>query len=218
MRLSGLRRTSGLRRSSGLVRVLLVAAAVGLWQQGLWSAQAQDTKPAAPPAPAAAAPSAAPSSQAGVPAGEETTMDEQTIIYVSDSASWDSAFPTIVDSLKKVYAYLDKEKITPSGPPMTIYTSTDDKGFEFDAAVPVAAAPGSPPSGDIKVGKAPSGKALKYAHRGSYDEMDSTYEAITNQLDDKGLEAKDVFVEVYRTDPRNTPAEKLQIEVYVPIK
>lgn len=212
-------------RPSDLVRVLIAIAAFSLWLPGLWSARAQDAKPATPPAsapaapPAAAAPSAAPSSaQPGALAGEETTMDEQTILFVSGAASWDSAFPTIVDSLKKVYDFLEKEKITPSGPPMTIYTSTDDKGFEFDAAVPVAAAPSNPPSGDIKVGKSPSGKVLKYAHRGSYDEMDSTYEAITNQLDDKGLEAKDVFVEVYRTDPRSTPADKLEIEVYVPIK
>lgn len=214
-------------RPSGLVRMLLAIAAFGLWQSSLWSAHAQDTKPATPPAstpgapaspPAAAAPPASSSSTMPTAlAGEETAMDEQTIVFVPGSASWDSAFPTIVDSLKKVYAFLDKEKITPSGPPMTIYTSTDDKGFEFNAAVPVASAPANPPSGDIKVGKSPSGKALKYAHRGSYDEMDSTYEAITNQLDDKGLEAKDVFVEVYRTDPRVTPADKLEIEVYVPI-
>lgn len=145
-------------------------------------------------------------------------MDEQAIVYVSGAASWDSAFATIVDNLKKVYAFLEKEKIAPSGSPMTIYTSTDDKGFEFDAAVPVAAPPASAPPGEIKVGKSPSGKALKYVHQGSYDEMDSTYEAITNQLDDKGLEAKDVFVEIYRTDPRSTPEDKLEIEVFVPIR
>jgi len=207
-------------RPSALVRVFIAIAAFGLWQSGLRPAQAQETKPAAPATPpAAAAPPSAPSSaQTNGLTGEATTMDEQTIVFVSGAASWDNAFGTIVDNLKKVYAFLEKEKIKPSGPPMTIYTSTDDKGFEFDAAVPVAAAPASPPTGDIKVGKSPSGKALKYTHRGSYDEMDSTYEAITNQLDDKGLEAKDVFVEVYRTDPRTTPADKLEIEVYVPIK
>jgi effector-binding domain-containing protein len=207
-------------RPSTLVRVIIAIAALGLSQSGLRPAQAQETKPAAPATPpAAAAPPSAPSSaQTNGLTGEATTMDEQTIVFVSGAASWDNAFGTIVDNLKKVYAFLEKEKIKPSGPPMTIYTSTDDKGFEFDAAVPVASAPASPPTGDIKVGKSPSGKALKYTHRGSYDEMDSTYEAITNQLDDKGLEAKDVFVEVYRTDPRTTPADKLEIEVYVPIK
>ena len=41
-------------------------------------------------------------------------------------------------------------------------------------------------------------------HRGSYDAMDSTYEAITNHLDEKQLEAKDLFIEEYVTDPVKT--------------
>jgi len=48
--------------------------------------------------------------------------------------------------------------------------------------------------------------------------MDTTYEAITNHLDEKKLDAKDLFVEQYVTDPRTTPEDKLVIEVYVPIK
>ena len=55
---------------------------------------------------------------------------------------------------------------------MTIYTQTDDSGFAFRAAVPIAQAPENPPKGDIAVGQAPSGKALKFVHRGSYDAMD----------------------------------------------
>ena len=48
--------------------------------------------------------------------------------------------------------------------------------------------------------------------------MDSTYEAITNHLDEKRLEARDLFVEQYVTDPLTTPEDNLVIEVYVPIK
>ena len=54
------------------------------------------------------------------------------------------------------------------------------------------------------MGKSPDGKALKFVHRGSYDNMDNTYEAITNHLDDKKLEAKDTFIEEYITDPLKT--------------
>jgi effector-binding domain-containing protein len=67
-------------------------------------------------------------------------------------------------------------------------------------------------------GKSPEGKALKFVHRGSYDNMDNTYEAITNHLDDKKLEAKDTFVEEYMTDPLTTAEDKLVINVYVPLK
>ena len=84
--------------------------------------------------------------------------------------------------------------------------------------MPVAQAPKDPPKGDIAVGQAPSGKALKFVHRGSYDAMDSTYEAITNYLDDKRLEAKDLFIEEYASDPVTTSPDKLVVNVFVPVK
>ena len=77
-------------------------------------------------------------------------------------------------------------------------------------------APSSPP--ELSVGKSPEGRALKFVHRGSYDVMDSTYEAITNYLDSKKLEARDLFAEQYVTDPLKTPEDLLVIEVYVPVK
>ena len=72
--------------------------------------------------------------------------------------------------------------------------------------------------GDIAIGQAPSGKALKFVHRGSYDAMDSTYEAIANYLDDKHLEAKDAFIEEYASDPVKANADNLVVNVFVPVK
>jgi effector-binding domain-containing protein len=48
--------------------------------------------------------------------------------------------------------------------------------------------------------------------------MDSTYEAITNYLDDKQLEAKDLFIEEYATDPVTSDPSKLVVNVFVPVK
>ena len=174
-----------------------------------------------PPAPAAtpAAPDAKPQgSQSGDVFGENTSLKAQMIVYVKGSGTWDKAFETITNSLKKIDAYLDKEGIKASGMPMTIFTSTDDTGFEFQAAVPIAEAPKNPPHGDIAVGQSPEGAALKFVHRGSYDDLDNTYEAITNYLDDKKLEAKDMFIEEYVTDPVKSEAGKLVINVYVLVK
>jgi len=173
----------------------------------------------AQPAPAPAPPPAqAPAPKPGDPFGEEVTLAAKTIVYSKGSANWDSAFDTLVDSFKKIYDALDKQGLKGSGPPMTIYTATDDTGFEYQAGVPVAAEPKGPLPEGIATGKSPEGRALKFIHRGSYDAMDSTYEAITNHLDEKRLEARDLFVEYYVTDPLTTPEDNLVIEVYVPVK
>jgi effector-binding domain-containing protein len=179
------------------------------------NAQAPISPPQAqPPAP----PEPGPPAQSADPFGEEVTLIEKTIVYMNGNATWDSAFETLVDTFKQLNTFLDRQGLKPNGPSMTIYTSTDDTGFSFQAAVPLAEDPQNPPRGDIAVGKSPAGRALRFVHRGSYDSMDSTYEAITNHLDEKRLEAKDLFIEEYATDPVTTPEDQLVITVFVPIK
>ncbi|MGI8526389.1 MAG: GyrI-like domain-containing protein [Pseudolabrys sp.] len=176
------------------------------------------TLPATPPA---AQPGPMPSPtplQPGDAFGEEVNLPERTIVFVKGEGHWDNAFETLVDAFKALNQYLDKQGIKPNGPAMTIYTETNDTGFQFQAALPVAEPPKNPPKGDIALGKAPSGKALKFVHRGSYDAMDTTYEAITNYLDDKRLEAKDLFIEEYAGDPTKADRDRLVVNVFVPVK
>jgi len=167
--------------------------------------------------PPAAAPQTLPA-QPGDAFGEDASLTAKTIVYVKGSGTWDKAYDTIASSFKKIESYLDKEGLKPDGMPMTIFTATDDTGFEYQAAVPIAAPPKNPPHGDMAVGQSPEGRALKFVHRGSYDDLDNTYEAITNYLDDKRLEAKDMFIEEYVTDPASTDKNKLVVNVYVLIK
>ena len=167
-----------------------------------------------PPPPPAQAPMPKP----GDAFGEEVTLASKTIVFSKGSANWDSAFDTLVEAFKNVYGALQKQGLRPAGPAMTIYTATDDTGFEYQAGIPVSEEPKAPLGEGLAVGKSPEGRALKFIHRGSYDAMDSTYEAITNHLDERRLEARDLFVEFYVTDPLTTPEDNLVIEVYVPVK
>lgn len=179
------------------------------------AAQAQAPAPAMPPITGPTAPSPL---KPGDPFGEQVTLPERTIIYLQGQTNWDSAFDTLVESYKSLTDYMAKNGIKPTGPATTIYTETDDTGFKFRAAFPIAAPPKDPPKGAIAVGPAPSGKALKFVHRGSYDAMESTYEAISNYLDDKQLDPKDVFVEEYQTDILTTTPDALVVDIYVPLK
>lgn len=149
------------------------------------------------------------------PFGEPVTLPARAIVFVSGQANWDSAFETLMEAFKRLNAYLDRAKIVPSGPAMTVYTQTDDTGFTYQAALPVKAAPAEQPPEGIAVGTSPAGPALKFVHRGSYDTLDTTYEAITNELDRKGLDAKDMFVEEYASDPLTTAEDKLVVNIYM---
>jgi effector-binding domain-containing protein len=189
------------------VASIAIATTLALAETG--SAPAQAITPATPPA------TTAPSDE---PFGEDATLTAKTIVYVKGSGTWETAFQTITGSFKKLKAYTDKEGLKTDGMQMTIFTATDDTGFDYEAAVPIAAAPKNPPHGDIMLGQSPAGQALKFVHRGSYDDLDNTYEAITNYLDDKKLEAKDLFIEEYVTDPTKSDASKLVVNVYVLIK
>src|SRR3954464_12256977 len=100
---------------------------------------------------------------------------------------------------------------------MTIYTSTDDHGFNFQAAIPVAEPPNTPPPADIAIGTSPEGKALKFVHRGSFESTVSTYDAISHYLEEKQLDSKDLVIEEYTTDLLTTPEDKLVINIFVPI-
>ncbi len=155
--------------------------------------------------------------QTADPFGESITLEAKKVVIAKGTANWDSAFDTLVDSFKALSGLLAKQNIKPTGNVMIVYTATDDTGFTYLAEIPVDQDVKNLAK-DMSMGKSPDGKALKFVHRGSYDNMDNTYEAITNHLDEKKLEAKDMFIEEYLTDPLKTAEDKLVIDVYVPLK
>jgi effector-binding domain-containing protein len=174
----------------------------------------------ASPSPTAPAPAAAATPapvQTADPFGLETTLEAKKVVMFKGTANWDSAFDTLMDAFKALNTLLEKQGIKHAGNAMIVYTSTDDTGFTFLAEIPVEQDPKNLTK-DMSIGKSPEGKVLKFVHRGSYDNMDNTYEAITNHLDDKRLEAKDTFIEEYLTDPLKTAEDKLVINVFVPLK
>lgn len=175
--------------------------------------------PATPPAPAAEAPAApaVPNVKTADPFGEQQTLSAKKVVILKGSATWDNAFETLVGSLKTLSGFLDKQGVKPAGSSLIVYTSTDDAGFTYQAEIPVEQDPKTLAKG-MSIGTSPEGLTLKFVHRGSYDNMDNTYEAITNHLDDKKLEAKDTFIEEYITDPLTTTEDNLVINVYVPLK
>jgi effector-binding domain-containing protein len=197
---------------TGHWRAVALAAALALGCNAAALAQAAQDPPPPPP-------TAAPKPPMKEPFGVDVTLTPRTIIYMKGNGTWDNALETLQDAFKSVYAYLDKQGIKRAGPPMTIYTDFDDTNFQFQAAVPIAEAPKDPPMGDVEMGETPVGKALRFAYKGSFHQMEDTiYNAIPEYLDEKQLEPSGTFIEEYQTDPVTTPEDKFDIQIFVMLK
>jgi effector-binding domain-containing protein len=181
------------------------------------------TPPAAPAAPpAATAPGAAPDSGAidDSSAGQSLEMVGHAAAYIEGKTNWNEGFAALMAAHAQIKAELAKAGLAPSGRPITVFTETDDNGFSYRAMVPIDKSPEGKTalSDTVKLGQTPAGKAMKFEHRGSYEDIDSTYEAITAYLDEKGLEAANLFVEEYLNEVKTPDDPNLQVDIYVLLK
>ncbi len=191
------------------------------------------TQPA-PSAPAPAAPPAAPilpapatPITAGLPtlipgAGDMSDVDEVLLpekptLVLSGSAKWEGGLATLRAAFARITAELAKDGLAPAGRPISVFTQTGDDGFKFDAMMPIAAAPATPPTlpPEMRFATTPSGKAYRFVHKGPYDDIDATYETVTAYLDAKDIVARDAFVEEYIDDIADPGDPNLAINIFV---
>ncbi len=193
--------------------------------------------PAAVPAPAAPATPAptpspspmatpAPSASPANPAGESGSMGETVELVahpaatVDGKADRDEVFGAITGSIDQIHKEIAKAGLKAAGRPIAIFLEADDVGFKYRAAIPLELAPEGKTelSDTVKLGRTPVGKAMRFEHRGAYDDIDATYEAITAYLDEKGIDAQDMFIEEYLNDVKTTDDPNLQVDIFVLLK
>jgi effector-binding domain-containing protein len=185
--------------------------------------------PASPPsatAPATPAPDTETKGAPGVPGipddATTQTLDipSRPVALLRAKSDWDSGFKSIMKSIATVEAEIAKAGLKQGGKAIAVFTETNDNGFSYEAMVPLTGKPEGKTelSNDVKIGDSPAGKAIKFQHRGAYDDIDSTYDLITAYLDEKGLEAQNLFIEEYLTDTKNSDDQALEVDIYVFIK
>jgi effector-binding domain-containing protein len=192
-------RTSLILTMTRLLAALLLAVSLAA------AAQAQESKAPAP-------------SASQDPFGEEVTLPERKALFRHNKTSWEEAWINLVATFKTARAEAERLKLKVIAPSLVIYRSTSDEGFEFDAALPVEGDPASALAEDFRIGPTRTGKAIKFVYRGPFDAMDSTYENISNFIDSKRIDAEDLSIEEYVTDPVITKPEEIVINIYMPLK
>jgi hypothetical protein len=124
-----------------------------------------------PVAPAPAAPFTPP---------EELTLAPVPVLTLSGTATWEEAYDKLVDAMKTLDKELTRLGLTRGGDILVVYTSSDDRGFEFEAQLPFSGTTTQKTGGAMKLGGSYADKVLKFTHSGSFANMDNTYEQISN--------------------------------------
>ena len=161
------------------------------------------------------------------PESPETNLESQTVelaarpaLTLRGEAPLDDAQKSIAEAVGKLNAAAAKAGVKASGKPIAVFSETSEKSICFEAMLPLEKAPDGKGKleGGVEVGATPAGKALKFEHRGPYEDIELTYEAITAFLDEKGLDTKDRFIEEYISDVADSEDEEGEVDIYIFVK
>ena len=152
--------------------------------------------------------------------GQTVDVAARPVLMLKGQAKLDDAAKTLAGAIAKLTFAAAKMGLSPAGHPLVVFSETDEENFRYEAMLPIDKAPEGKPklSDGIEIGTSPSGKALKFEHRGSYDEIEATYQAIAAYLDEKGVEMKEIYVEEYLTDLSDAEDANVSVDIYVFVK
>lgn len=181
-------------------------------------AQAQPGPPIESPA------TPGPETPGDAPAESETIapieVPARPTLILRGKSKWDDGYKALTDAFRQLRAEAAKVNVKINGRPLAVFVHSDDEGFSFEAMLPVELPAGTPPNltSGITTGSSPGGQALKFEHRGAYEDIESTYEAIAAYLDEKGLAARDELIEEFLNEPAGADDANLEIDIYVLLK
>lgn len=147
------------------------------------------------------------------------------IAYVEGMSAPDPGAITkaLTAAYTEVGGYLKANGLKQSGAALAITRFYDESGWGYEAAIPFsgsdrARAKAKGAAGAVKVGQTYAGRALRGVHIGPYASLPDTYRQLEDHMAQHKLESNGRSWEQYVTAPDNTPRDKLETHVYMPIK
>lgn len=131
--------------------------------------------------------------------------------------SYPGIFKDIPAGFSEVMDFLTDAGVDPTGAPFTIYhqvTDADTSG-EIETCVPVERHVEI--SERLQVVEIPSGTVASLVHRGGYDDLSESYNAVAAWIHERGHRIVGPHREVYLNSPIDTAEEDLLTEILFPI-
>ena len=132
---------------------------------------------------------------------ETVELPDQPALCVRFETSMDKLKDDIGRTYGLIFGRIGASGVAPAGPPMALYFDMEmnPESFEMESCVPVAGEAAG--EGEVTFRVLPGGKFLSLMHRGPYETLEATYEALFAYMKENGLELAGPSRELYLTDP-----------------
>lgn len=111
---------------------------------------------------------------------------------------------------------IKKRKTYPAGAPFVIYKNDNMDALQIEVGMPVGKVIDG--EGQVKAGVLPGGLCAVARHKGPYDTIKKTYDALAGYIKEKGKEPAGPCYELYLNDPQKVSPEKLKTDVVFVLK
>lgn len=141
---------------------------------------------------------------------------EKATLFVRTTVPVEKISEAMGEAYGEIAQYMGKKGLQFAGPPYALYKNMDMSALDIEMGFPLAAA--AEGEGRVESGVLPGGEAAVGVHTGSYADIGKTYEALQAFVKEKGRDSETWCYEFYLNSPEDTPPEKLQTEIYFPLK
>jgi len=151
-----------------------------------------------------------------------TEVPSTTIAYTTGDSSREPAdiAAALGAAYGRVAVFIAANGLQIGGQPIAISNYWDDRGYGFDAGLPVSGTPtrGAGPGSAVRMGETYGGRVVRAVHVGSYTGLEGTYHKVEAFMIAHKLESNGRSWEVFVSDPGNTAENELVTEIYQPVK
>lgn len=126
--------------------------------------------------------------------------------------------PFLQRTFQELYGLVQRQGLTPAGPPMVVFEQRMDRAKEANIAVWVPVAPDGEVPGDADVSEVPAATVAVTTHRGPYEGMVDAYRAVDEWIAANGREAVGPIRECYLNGPPEAKPSEYLTEVEVPLR
>lgn len=137
--------------------------------------------------------------------------DEQPVLSIRTRTAVSGLPDKIGASYQTIMEYLGTLGEQPSGMPFVAYYNLDMENLDVEIGFPVATVLAG--SGEVETSKIPGGKKATCMHKGTYSEMEETYNAMSAYLINNKIHPTGVVYEYYYNAPDKVPEDELLTEI-----